>query len=157
MLLRHPVFPDQIRLDVIGDGDGPLPPVGEVAQPALGGEHPVGGGDEGELHRSLEGAAQEGGDAGVGVHHVRPLSTDDLLQQLSGTEHASGVPPVHGDLVVADARGHDLRDIDTAVGGHHDVVSLRLQLLGQLYDMGLRPPISRPIVAIRIFMSAAPF
>lgn len=75
---------------------------------------------------------------GVGVHHVRPLSTDDLLQQLSGAEHASGVPPVHGDLVVADARGHDLRDIDTAVGGHHDVVSLRLQLLGQLYDMGLR-------------------
>ena len=137
--LGHPVLPHQIGLDILGHRHRPLPPVGEVAEHAPGLEHPVGGGDEGELHGRLKGAAQEGGDAGVGVDHVRPLPADDVPEHPPGPPHAPGVPPVHGHRIVADAGGLNLRDIDAPVGGDDNVMALRLQLLGQLHDVGLRP------------------
>ena len=102
-------------------------------------KHPVGSGDEGDAHPAAQPAAQEGGDAGVGVDDVGPLLFQNVLQNGSGPPHLPHVPAVQWGLVVPDARGGDLRYIDAPVGYHDHIVALGLQLLGQLGDMGLRP------------------
>ena len=63
----------KIGLDILRNRHRSLPPVGEVAQGSPGVENPVGGGDEGHLPLPAQGAAQKGGDAGVGVDKVGPL------------------------------------------------------------------------------------
>ena len=138
VLLRHPVLPHQICLDVLGHSYRPLPPVGEVAEHPPGLKNPVGGGDKREMHGGVKRAAQKGGDAGVGMDHVGLLLLDDLLEELPGAAHIPYVPPVHGNRVVADARRLDLGHIHPSVGGDGHVMALRLQLLGQLHDVGLR-------------------
>ena len=139
MLGGQAVLPDEVGLDVVGHRHRPLPPVGEVAQGAAGVKDPVGGGDEGKLHLPAQGAAQKGGDAGVGVDHVGPLLPEHPAQNRPGLSHVPDAPPVEGGLIVPDAGGGDFGDIDPAVGDDGQVVPLVLQLLGQLNDMGLGP------------------
>ena len=138
------VLPDEVGLDIVRDGDGALPPVGEVAQDPLGVEDPVGGGDKGKLPSPAQPAAQEGGDTGVGVDHIGPLLVQDTSQRGPGLAHFPKTAAVEGGLVVADAGGGDLRDVDPPVGDDGDVVPLMLQLLGQLHDVGLRSADAQP-------------
>ena len=138
VLLRHPILPHQICLDVLGYSHRPLSPVGEIAQHPPSLKDPVGGGDKGEVHSGMKGAAQKGGDAGVGVDHIGPLLPDDLLEELPGATHIPYVPPVHGDRVVPDACRLDLGYIHPSIGGDGHVMALRFQLLGQLHDVSLR-------------------
>ena len=138
MRLRDVIFPHQIGLDVLGDRHGPLTPVGQVAQAAAGLKDPVGGGHKGEFQAFFQQSAQKGGDTGVGVDDVRLFRPDNVPQHPVGLEHTPHVPPVHGHLEMADAGGLNLRHVDPAVGGDHDFVPLALELLGQLYNMGLR-------------------
>ena len=132
------VLPDEVGLDVVGHRDGALPPVGEVAQDTAGVKDPVGGGDEGEVEAVLESAAQKGGDAGVGVDHVRLLLENHVPKDGPGAEHIPEGAPVHGGVVVPDAGGGDFRDVDASVGHHHHIMSLVAQLLGQLHNVGFR-------------------
>ena len=129
----------QIVPDVLGHRQGVLSPVGQPLEHPARLIHPVAGGDKGEPQPPAQLAAQEGGDAGVGVDHVGLLPADDLLQDTEGPEHVGQAAPVQGGLVVSDAGGGHLGDVDAAVGDDGHVVALSLQLLGQLHNVGLRP------------------
>ena len=69
----------------------------------------------------------------------------------------SPTAPMHGHLIVPDARGSHLRDIHASVGAITTLISSGAQLFGQLHDMGLAPPISSPMVAMKIFMGSYSF
>ena len=97
----------------------------------------VGGGHEGETHLPVQGTAQEGGNAGMGVNHIGVLLPNDLPQDSAGLPHGADGAQLQRGLVVADAGGGDLRNIDTAVGDDGDVMSLLLEFLSQLHDMRL--------------------
>ena len=74
LVLRHQVVPD-----ILGDGQGPLTPVGKGAQNAADLIDAMAGGDKGELHLLCQKSAEHGGDAGVGVDDVRLFPLDDLF------------------------------------------------------------------------------
>ena len=75
----------------------------------------------------------------MGVDDVRLFPPDHVPQNGPGAEHVSHAAPVHGGVIVPDACGGDLRDIDAAVGHNDNLVPLVDQLLGQLHNVGLRP------------------
>ena len=99
----------------------------------------MGGGDEGNPPLFAEAAAQKGGNPGVGVDHVGSLAHNHLAQDSPGRRHIPQTSAVKGGLIVADARRSDFRHIYPAVGDNSHVMPLVFQLLGQLYNVGLRP------------------
>ena len=137
VLLGDIILADQIVPDVLGHGQGALPPVGQQTQGPADLIHPVAGGDEGEAHGLLQPPAQKGGDAGVGVDDVGLLPGDDLAQDALGLEHTAHRPAVQGGGVVPDACGLDLRDVHAPIGHHRHLVAPAFQFLGQLHDVGL--------------------
>ena len=138
------VLLDQIVPDVLAHRQSALPPVGQQLQHPADLEHSVAGGDKGEAQLPLEGAAQKGGDPGVGVDDVRPLLPQDPPEQGPGAEHIPHAAPVHGDSIVPDPRLLHLGHIYAAVGGDDHLMSPGLQFLGQFHDVCLRAADPQP-------------
>ena len=137
VLSRHTVLPHQIVPDVFAHCQGTFAPVGQQLEHAADLKDAVAGCDKGKLQTALQGTAQKGGDAGMGMDDIRLLLAQDVLKQSAGAHHVLHTAPVHGHIVVPDPRGSHLRDIHSPVGGDHHLMSSGLQFLGQLHDMGL--------------------
>ena len=86
----------------------------------------------------MEPAAEEGGNAGVGVDDIRLFPLDHIPEDRLGLPHIPQAAPVEGGGVMVDVGGGDLRDVNAPIGDDHHLMALVLQLLGELHDVGLR-------------------
>ena len=79
VLHRYAIFPDQIVPDVLAHRQGTLTPVGQQLQHTADLKDAVAGGDKGKFQASLQGAAQESWNAGVGMDDIRLFLAQDIL------------------------------------------------------------------------------